>query len=123
MLTAAAVLITYSIAIVAAGHGAVPMALLLVMGGADSWWLPGEIIGWVGVAGLVLATLLFRSDAKRQITFQLLACIVLYLSWLVVAYIGNGESGSLWSSFVLSAPFHIALLVIAYRAVFHRVRR
>ena len=122
MLTAAAVLISYSIAIVAAGHGIAPMALMLVMGGADSWWLPGKIMGWIGVAGLVLATLLFRSDAKRQLTFQLLACMILYLSWLVVAYIGNGESGSLWSSFVLSAPFHIALLVTAYRAVFHKAR-
>lgn len=122
MLTAAAVLISYSIAIVAAGHGIAPMALMLVMGGADSWWLPGKIMGWIGVAGLVLATLLFRSDAKRQLTFQLLACMILYLSWLVVAYIGNGESGSLWSSFVLSAPFHIAFLVTAYRAVFHKAR-
>src|SRR5262245_50406806 len=91
MLTAVAVLVSYSIALVVAGHGAGPMAALLVMGGTGSWWFPGKIIGWIGVASLVAATLLFRSDAKRRLTFQFLASIVLYLSWLVVAYIGNTE--------------------------------
>ena len=79
------------------------MAVLLVMGGTDSWWVAGKIIGWIGVASLVVATLLPRSDAKRRLIFQFLASIVLYVSWLVVACIGNNESGSLWSSFVLSA--------------------
>jgi hypothetical protein len=122
MIAAAAVLISYSIALVVAGHGAVPMAALLVMGGTDSWWVLGKIIGWIGVASLVVSTLLLRSDAKRRLTFQFLASIVLYLSWLVVAYIGNGESGSLWSSFVLSVPLHITFLVTAYRAVFQSGR-
>ena len=99
------------------------MAALLVIGGTESWWVVGKIIGWTGVAGLVGATLLFGSDTKRRLTLQFLASIVLYLSWWVVAYTGNGESGSLWSSFVLSAPLHITLLVVAYRAVLHKRTR
>ena len=95
------------------------MAALLVMGGTDSWWVWGKVVGWLGVASLVAGTLLFRSDATRQLAFQFVASIVLYLSWFVVAYIGNTESGSFWSSFVLSAPLHITFLVTAYRAVFH----
>jgi len=123
MLTAAAVLISYSIALVVAGHGAVPMAALLVIGGTDSWWVAGKIIGWMGVASLVVATWLLRSDATRRLIFQFLASIVLYLSWWMVAYKGNGESGSLWSSFVLSVPLHITFLVLAYRAVFYKRAR
>lgn len=122
MITAVLVLICYSIAIIVAGHGAVPMAVLLVMGGADAWWVAGKILGWAGVVGLVAATFLFLSDASRRLVYQFLATFVLYLSWSVVAILGNNESGSLWSSFVLSAPLHIAFLVVALRLVAQRRR-
>ena len=122
MVTAVVVLICYSIAIIAAGHGAVPMAVLLLMGGSDAWWVAGKVLGWAGVVGLVAATFLFRSDASRRLVYQFLAASVLYLSWLVVAILGNNESGSLWSSFVLSAPLHITFLAVAFRLVAQRGR-
>ncbi len=123
MLTGAAVLIFYAIAVVVAGHGMAPMGAILVMGGADAWWLPGQIIGWIGVFGLGVATFSSRPDAGRRRVFQFLASLVLWVSWLVVACIGNGESGSLWSSFIMSAPFHVTVLVVGYRAVFHKRAR
>jgi hypothetical protein len=117
MITAVVVLICYSIAMIVAGHGAVPMAALLVMGDLDSWFVVGKILGWTGIIGLVAATFLVRSDALRRLSYQFLATSVLYLSWLVVAILGNNESGSLWSSFVLSVPLHIAFLAVAFRLV------
>ena len=119
MLTGAAILISYLIALVVAGHGVAPMAAVLVMGGTDSWWVWGKVVGWLGVASLVVATLLFPSDAKRRLMFQFVASIMLYLSWLLVAYIGNTESGSFWTSFVLSVPLHVTFLVTAYKASQH----
>jgi hypothetical protein len=120
MLTAAVVLIAYLIALVTAGHGALPMGALLVIGGLDSWWASSKVMGWIGIFALIAATLLARSDAQRRLTFQLLAAIVLFLSWLVAAYTGSGESGSFWSSAMLSIPFHLAVLSVAYRAVSYK---
>ena len=122
MLIAAAVLISYLIAVVVAGHGVAPMAALLVMGDFDSWWAAGKIVGWIGVIGLVTATFLHPSNASKRLTYQLLASAVLYLSWLVVAIRGNNESGSLWSSFVLSAPFQLAFFFVAYKRMFQHKR-
>ena len=122
MLIAAVVLISYLIAVVVAGHGVVPMAALLVKGDLDSWWAAGKIVGWIGVIGLVAATFMHPSNVSKRLTYQLLASAVLYLSWLVVAIRGNNESGSLWSSFVLSAPFQLGFLFVAYRRMFQYKR-
>lgn len=123
MLTAAVVLIAYLIALVTAGHGALPMAALLVMGDMDSWWVASRVMGWMGIFALIAATLLFRPNVRRQRTFQLLAAVVLFLSWLVAAYLGNGESGSFWSSAMLSVPFHLAVMGVGYRVLSYKRAR
>lgn len=116
MFIAIAILLSHLIALVVAGDGAVPMALLLVwgIGSPDSWFISGTVAGWVGIVGLVSATILFWSNPLKRLTFQFLASTVLYLSWLVTAIRGNDESGSLFSSFVLSTPFQIAFFFLVY---------
>src|SRR5947209_3756982 len=99
MYTAIAVLLSYSIAVMVAGHGALPMAVLLIMslsfmGQIDFWsWRALPIrAGWIGIVGLVSATFLFRSDPLKRITYQFLSSLILYLSWLVLAVnLGNEE--------------------------------
>lgn len=122
MFTALAILLTYLIALVVAGHGALPMALVLVFGisSPDSWFASGAVIGWLGVVGLVFATLLFYSNPFKRLTYQFFASTILYLSWMVAAILGNDESGSLFSSLVLSTPFQIAFFFVAYRFVIQR---
>jgi hypothetical protein len=120
MITAAVVLIAYLIALVTAGHGALPMGFLLIMSGLGSSWVPSKVMGWIGVVALIAATLLFPSDTQKRLIFQLLAAVVLFLSWLVAAYTGSGESGSFWSSTVLSAPFHLAVLGVVYRVLSYK---
>lgn len=116
MLIAIGLLIWYLLALIVAGHGAVPMAVLLVMGvmyGADAWFFPGIIAGWVGVIGLICATFRFRADPPRRLTYQFISSTLLYLSWLAIAILGNDESGSLLSSFILSAPFQATFFSVA----------
>ena len=119
-----AVLISYLIAVIVAGDGGIPMGLLLVlritMGGFDSWFAPGMIVGWIGIAGLVLTTFLFRTNPSKRSDYQFFASIILYLSWLMLAITGHGESGSLFSSFVLSLPFQIVFFFAVYRFVNQR---
>ncbi len=119
MYIALAVLFLYLIAVVVAGHGFAPMAfflfLPLVMGRIDSWTIPLMMApGWIGIVGLAFATFRFRSVPLKRITYQFLATIILYLSWLVWAIIGEkDESGTFLTSFELSAPFQITFLVVA----------
>ncbi len=117
MFIAIAILLSYSIALVVAGHGALPMAVVLVFGisSPDSWFISETVAGWIGIVGLIFATFLLRSKPLKQLTYQFLASTILYLSWLVIAIRGNDESGSLFSSFILSAPFQITFFFVAHR--------
>lgn len=67
MALALALLVTYSICLIVAGHGAVPVALLLVSGGVDSWFSPGKIIGLLGIACLMIATVGTAAEIRRTI--------------------------------------------------------
>jgi hypothetical protein len=66
---AAILLVTYSIALIIAGHGVAPVALLLVWGDPDHW-LPGRLLGWASIVGLVAVTILFRHDPLRHRSIQ-----------------------------------------------------
>jgi hypothetical protein len=122
MFIAIAILLSYSIALVVAGHGALPMAIVLVFGiGSSNYWIiSGTVAGWIGIVGLVFATFLLFLNPLRRLNYQFLASTILYLSWLVIAISGNDESGSLFSSFVLSAPFQITFFFVAYRFFIQR---
>ena len=108
---AAILLVTYSIALILAGHGAAPVALLLVWGDPDDW-LPAQVLGWASIIGLVFVTIWFRHNPLKLAIWQLTVSIFLYLSWFVFAYFGAGPS-VLWNSLFVSAPFQVAFVLVA----------
>ena len=124
MFIAIALLISYLIALVVIGDGAIPMGLILIFGLISPLAAPTRIAiviaGWIGIIGLISTTFIFRSNPLKQITYQFLASIILYLSWLAFAIIGNYESGSLFSSFVLSVPLQITFFIVVFRFGFLR---
>jgi hypothetical protein len=93
---AAILLVTYSIALILVGHGAAPLALLLVWGDPADM-LPGQVLSWASIVGLVFVTIWFRHDPLKLAIWQLTASIFLYLSWFVFAYLAV-EPSVLWSS-------------------------
>ena len=108
---AAILLVTYSIALILVGHGAAPLALLLVWGDPADF-LPGQVLSWASIVGLVFVTIRFRHDPLKLAIWQLTASIFLYLSWFVFAYFGAGPS-VLWNSLRVSAPFQVAFVLVA----------
>ncbi|HET6762281.1 MAG TPA: hypothetical protein VFH27_01385 [Longimicrobiaceae bacterium] len=92
---------SYSIVTVAAGHGIAPAGLLLVLvRGADSWWFPAAIAGWVGV---VLAVVSCRKRGRtRELT---LAGAVLSVSAVLLAF----QSEVVGFTFLTAVPF-VALM-------------
>src|SRR5215813_12348186 len=110
---AAILLVTYSIALILAGHGAAPVALLLAWGDPDDW-LPAQVLGWASIIGLVFVTIRFRHDPLKLAIWQLTASIFLYLSWFAFTYFGAGPRGSdVVFSLYLSAPFQVAFVLVA----------
>jgi len=108
---AAILLVTYSIALILVGHGAAPLALLLVWGDPADM-LPGQVLSWASIVGLVFVTIWFRHDPQKLDIWQLTASTILYLSWFVFAYFGAGPS-LLWNSLRVSAPFQVAFVLVA----------
>src|SRR5215510_15464704 len=111
---AAILLVTYLAAVIIAGHGVAPLALLLVWGDPADF-LPGQVLAWASIVGLVFATIWFRHDPLKLAISQLTASIFLYLSWFVFAYFGAGPSDLSSSLFLLylSAPFQVAFVLVA----------
>src|SRR5215467_5064894 len=109
---AAVLLVTYSIALILAGHGIAPIALVLVWSDPDDW-LPTQVFGWASIVGLVFVTIWFRHDPLKLAIWQLTASIFLYLSWFAFAYFGAGPTGPSVLSLVVSAPFQVAFVLVA----------
>src|SRR5215510_3421693 len=61
---AAILLVTYLAAVIIAGHGVAPLALLLVWGDPADF-LPGQVLAWASIVGLVFATIWFRHDPLK----------------------------------------------------------
>ena len=118
MAVALALIVSYMLCIIVAGHGAAPLGLLLVLGGLDSWFIAGKIIGWIGIACLLLATFQLKPRSVRQLALQLVSAILLYASWLDIARRTNNESGSFFTTFLFSIPFQIAFLAVVIWLVF-----
>jgi hypothetical protein len=109
---AAILLVTYSIALILVGHGAAPLALLLVWGDPADM-LPGQVLSWASIVGLVFVTIWFRHDPLKLAIWQLTASIFLYLSWFAFAYFSARPSPpSVWA-LKLSAPFQVAFVLVA----------
>jgi hypothetical protein len=120
---AAILLVTYSIALIIAGHGAAPVGLLLLVWRDADHWLAGRLLGWASIVGLVAVTMLFRHDPLKLAVSQFIAGIFLYLSWLVFAWLAV-EPMVFWSSlFIVSAPFQVAFVVVAGILIKQIVRR
>lgn len=116
LLTAVLVLLSYAFAAIVMGHGAVTVVMVFLMEAPGPWWFLVKATGAVGVIGFIIATVLVQSDTKTC-SYQSFTSIALYASWLLGALLGNRESGSFWSSFILSAPLQIAFLCLAGRVV------
>ena len=109
---AAILLVTYSIALILVGHGAAPLALLLVWGDPADM-LPGQVLSWASIVGLVFVTIWFRHDPLKLAIWQLTASIFLYLSWFAFAYFSaRPRPPSVWA-LKLSAPFQVAFVLVA----------
>src|SRR5438876_10743627 len=72
---------------IAAGHGAGPIAYLVLFGRA-SQWLPGQVLGWLGL--LVCAIAVFRGTRRSYLAT--LVCGLGLLVFSAVAFSVAGES-------------------------------
>jgi len=108
---APALVVSYAICLIVAGHGAVPLGFVLFVGGIDSWVAMGKILGWIGIASLLLAT---YAPWRRPVlgwTLQLVSACLLYASWFDIARRTDNESGSFLTTFIFSIPFQIVFAV------------
>ena len=105
-----ALMVSYSICLIVAGHGAVPLGMLLFVGGMDSWFIAGKALGWLGMAGLLLAAVGLRRNSRAQRILQLASAIVLYASWFDIARRTDNESGSFGTTAIFSIPFQVVFL-------------
>ena len=112
MAIALALIVSYMLCIIVAGHGIAPLGLLLFLGGLDSWFIAGKIIGWIGIACLLLATYRLKPKSMGQLTLQLVSAVLLYASWLDIARRTDNESGSFLTTLVFSIPFQVVILVV-----------
>lgn len=129
MINALVLIATYLIAVLAAGHGVMPVGLVLVaasleLGDIDKMpvWI-AVISGWTGIATLVLSAILFRRSPINHSVSQIAFSFILYISWIAFAYLaavsGSDVSflGDLGFHFLLSLPFQLAFVFITVRLV------
>ena len=108
MFIAISLTITYLIALIAAGHGVIPIGYLMVLG--DNAYLEGRIaLSWVAVI-ITLLTALPQMKEAREKGFQLIAAGILYLSWLSLISMGEKQDWFLAHA-ILSIPFQITIIV------------
>ena len=112
MAVALALIVSYMLCIIVAGHGIAPLGLLMILGGLDSWFIAGKIIGWIGIACLLLATFWLPPKSMRQLILQLVSAILLYASWFDIARRTDNESGSFFTTFIFSLPFQVVFLAV-----------
>lgn len=117
---AAFVLLSYGLAPIVMGHGAITAVMMFFVDMRGPQWFLAKAIGATRIVGLVIATVLIQGGTTR-LNYQCLASIALYASWQLAALLGHSESGSFWSSAILSTSFQIAVVYVASRAVAQRV--
>jgi hypothetical protein len=115
LLTAVVLLLTYCLIPVYVGHGEVPAALILVGGvvGRVPKYLSIAVLGWIGISGLLVATVLL---ARRRPRPRLLvgSVGVLLLSWVGLVWVTENRELTL----IASVPF----LVVTAWVLFLRGR-
>ena len=116
-------LLTYAVALIAAGCGVGPIGLLLVEGNPHAWGA-AQLLGWISiVVVIVIPLVLFRHPRGRTIG-QLMAAGLLYVSWFifVATAVGNDDwmagiqtgkvIGNMPAFLLLSAPFQAAFIAV-----------
>lgn len=114
MFLAIALIVTYAIAIIAAGHGAGPVGMLLFLGNARVWGM-GQMLGWFSILSLLLVSVFPVRDARKRAETQLLVSACLYLSWFAFAYTASEGPvfwGNVGAHFLFSAPFQITFFIV-----------
>lgn len=111
---APALLVSYPICLIVAGHGAIPLGLALLIAPADSWVATGRILGWIGILSLLFASYgPWRRPAFKW-ALQLVSACLLYASWFDIARRTDNESGSFLTTFIFSIPFQIVFAVAVF---------
>jgi hypothetical protein len=94
----AAMVLAFSCIIIAAGHGAGPVGLLLFMGSAEAWGLP-MTVAWLGIGLLATSVLMpFRWPYVIQAGVGI---ICLFISWFL--FVSRSEVP--FASLFFSIPF------------------
>jgi hypothetical protein len=90
------VLGSYALAAIAAGHGAAPIGVILVLGWNDEW-LMQVIVGWLSIVGLGLGAALWSSSPAPLLCAAGLSTV----SWLLFA----AKSELLLGTVLYSLPY------------------
>lgn len=114
MVRAFLLVITYSVGLIAAGHGINPIGLLLIFGEPRVWGI-AQLLGWIGIATLVFFTFCFRLNKHWRAMAQLLAAMLMYSSWLAFATEAAREGLFLIDTrdhMLFSAPFQLTFVSV-----------
>ena len=87
LLVVGAVLIAYGVVMIFAGHGAGPVALLMIFGSPTAW-LSSQILGWPGALVSLLA--LFARSEPSHLSRRFWGALLLVLS--VCAFVSRSEA-------------------------------
>ena len=98
----------FGVVMIGAGHGAGPVGLLLVLGRAKEW-VPGQVLGWIGVSLCVGAV--FRPTRRGYLGTLLFGLGFLVLS--VVAFAVPSDAPA--STLAFSVPLLGASLFVVAR--------
>ncbi len=85
--------LAFSMCVIAAGHGAGPIGLLLALGWNDEW-LFQVIAGWVGVATLVFG----RALSEHRTWIMHAGAVLSVISWVLFVWKSELKTFSLVSS-------------------------
>lgn len=104
---------TFSLSVIAAGHGVGPIGLLPALGWNDEWLLQ-VIFGWVGILVLLLGCAL----RHRRLWVAQLAGVLSALSWLLFL----AKSELIVESVAFSIPYLAALALWFQRTLWNPLR-
>src|SRR5262245_19386922 len=111
MLETVALLGTFIIAMIAAGHGVAPMGLLFLVPPVGALLLTL----WASTIVLIVGTLLYRQKPKMLAGIHIAGALGLYLTWFScvwAAWSGRELWAALPHNLLLSLPFQLTFLAV-----------
>ena len=119
MIIGISLIITYLIAMIAAGHGVGPIGLLLIFGDSSAWG--GHIaLGWFSIVVMFLLSLPQLKNLRSK-GLQLLGIVILYISWLSFAA-AEARPGWFLTHAMLSIPFQITVFITVGVTVYRLIK-